>query len=125
MTISFTLNLRTESLLNLREHFRKTAQRKKVHRETAFYATREALGSMKALAGKRFHVVMTRIAPRAFDDDNLAGSFKHIRDGIAQALDVNDGDKSRVTWRPEQEKGGKGVYAVRVEIEISDAMATV
>ena len=65
-------------------------------------------------------VTMTRIAPRELDSDNLAISFKHVRDGIADWLGVNDNDK-RVTWKYAQERGAPKHYAARVEIK-ADAM---
>lgn len=61
-------------------------------------------------------VTLTRIAPRDFDSDNLAMSFKAARDGIADALGVDDGS-ARVTWRYAQRRGLKGQYAVVIEIE--------
>lgn len=62
-------------------------------------------------------VVVTRIGPRALDDDNLAGSIKHVRDGIADWLGRDDGDGS-VRWLCEQARPAKGAarYGVRVAI---------
>ena len=51
---------------------------------------------------------------RKFDDDNLGTGFKHIRDGIADALKIDDGDESMVTWEYAQEKGARN--EIRVEI---------
>ena len=62
-------------------------------------------------------ITLTRIAPRPLDSDNLARSFKAIRDGIADALKINDGSK-RLTWNYEQRKGSKPKqYAVQIEIQ--------
>lgn len=60
-------------------------------------------------------ITLTRIAPRAFDDDNLAASFKALRDGVADGLTVDDGDP-RVTWRYAQRRGKAREYAVIIEI---------
>jgi hypothetical protein len=60
-------------------------------------------------------IKITRIAPRALDDDNLAGSQKHVRDGIADWLGVNDRDP-RVKYEYAQRKGKKQEYAVQIEI---------
>ena len=65
---------------------------------------------------KRFHVTMTRIGPRALDDDNLAYACKAARDRVAKWLGVDDGDTKRVTWSYAQEKGKPREYAVRIEI---------
>lgn len=60
-------------------------------------------------------VVMTRLAPREFDDDNLVHAFKHIRDQIAVWLGVDDKRDPRVTYVCEQQKTGPGQYFVRIE----------
>lgn len=66
-------------------------------------------------------VTITRIAPRAFDDDNLVRSAKAVRDQIAAELGINDRDP-RVTWRVEQRKGGVRQYGCEVRIEWSVGM---
>ncbi len=53
-------------------------------------------------------VVITRIAPRRLDSDNAVGSAKAVRDAIAQAMKVSDGNDS-VDWRVDQAKGPVGV----------------
>lgn len=60
-------------------------------------------------------ITITRIAPVPLDDDNLAGSAKHVRDGIADWLGVDDGSRL-LTWRYEQRRDGRG-YAVGIRIE--------
>lgn len=49
------------------------------------------------------------------DDDNLAISAKALRDGIAEALGVDDGDKNLITWEYDQKLGK--AYGVEVEIK--------
>jgi len=63
-------------------------------------------------------ITLTRIAPRALDSDNLASGLKAVRDGVADALGVDDGT-SRIEWRYAQERGKPGEYAVRVAIQPS------
>lgn len=58
-------------------------------------------------------VTITRVAPRQLDSDNMSTAAKGLRDGIADALGVNDRDP-RVEWRYQQEQGRPA--AVRVEI---------
>ena len=60
-------------------------------------------------------VVLTRIAPRDLDTDNLASGLKAVRDGVADALGMDDGS-SRIEWRYAQERRKPGEYAVRVGI---------
>jgi len=101
------LPIRTESLANKREHWGAKAKRAKSQRGIAFL--------MMPKVQVPCVVTLTRIAPRKLDTDNLAISFKHVRDGIADRLGVDDGD-GRVTWQYAQENGGKMLYAVRVEV---------
>jgi hypothetical protein len=42
-------------------------------------------------------VLLTRVSPRAFDDDGLVAAFKSVRDGIAEAWGINDAS-DRITW---------------------------
>lgn len=60
-------------------------------------------------------VVMTRIAPRRLDGDNLQSGFKAVRDGVADWLGVDDGD-ARIDWQYGQRAGGPGVYKVEIEV---------
>jgi len=116
--LTVLLPIRTQSELNLREHWSKRAKRTKGQRDSAKYALMVALNG-KRLAGP-LTITITRIALRHLDDDNCAGAQKHIRDGIADALGIDDGDP-RLTWEYEQEKGAPGEYAVRVEIQRREA----
>ena len=61
-----------------------------------------------------WRVCITRVGPRAMDDDNRTASAKGCRDAVAAWLGVDDGAKS-VRWevRGEVARG----YAVRVQIE--------
>jgi hypothetical protein len=62
-------------------------------------------------------VKMVRIAPRKLDEgDNLSGGFKHVRDGIADWLGVDDGGKD-VTWVYEQRKGKPRQYAIEISLQ--------
>ena len=67
-------------------------------------------------------VTLTRIAPRALDEDNLIGGMKNIRDYIADWLIPGlqagraDSDK-RITWNYSQEKRKPKEYALKVRID--------
>lgn len=59
---------------------------------------------------------MTRVAPsKGLDFDNLVSSAKACRDGIADALGVDDAD-ARVTWHYAQRRGKPREYAVEVRV---------
>lgn len=49
----------------------------------------------------RVSVTITRHGARALDSDNLAGAGKHVRDGIADALGINDRDPACL-WSVEE-----------------------
>lgn len=44
---------------------------------------------------------LVRVGPRRADDDNIDAAFKSIRDGIAEALEVDDGSDA-ITWQTHQ-----------------------
>jgi hypothetical protein len=59
-------------------------------------------------------VVLTRRSPRHLDSDNLARSLKAVRDGVADWLEIDDGDEERVVFLTQQMKSP--AHGVRVEI---------
>ena len=63
-------------------------------------------------------ITITRIGPRRLDSDNLAASAKHVRDGIADWLEIDDGDE-RLTWNYAQASDGRGRYAVGIRLQSS------
>lgn len=112
--VPLTLLFRTVSTLNTREHWSKRAKRAKFQR---LVARSEVLSwfDVGMLAMGSVHVFLTRIAPRSLDGDNLQGALKNVRDGVADALGVNDNDP-RVSWIYGQRRGKPREYAVTVEI---------
>lgn len=101
--------LRLDLTPNARLHPQVVARRRR--REHQVVTT--ALAGIAPPAGP-WRVVITRVGPRAMDDDNRTSSAKGVRDAIAAWLGVDDGDDS-VRWevRGELARG----YAVRVQIE--------
>ncbi len=123
---TFTIPIRTISEANSHQHWRLRAKRAKAQRGVARLLTNHALVASGSYAyafslGRKtpfpLVVTLTRIGPRRLDSDNLAGSMKHVRDGIADALLVDDGDEARVTWRYEQTKGKAKTFGITVTIE--------
>lgn len=125
--ISMLLAIRIESEANLQGasygHRMGKARRTKTQRSIAKNMVGQALRDIGIRPG-RFDtgggdclVVLTRIAPRSLDDDNLPRSFKAIRDGIAEALGMDDNVKSKLKWKYAQEKGPPKQYAVRIQIQ--------
>jgi crossover junction endodeoxyribonuclease RusA len=112
LLLGFTAPIRVVSEANLREHWSKRARRAKAQRAAACLACRASGG--KSIAPP-CHIVLTRIAPRDLDTDNLARAFKAVRDGIADALGVDDGD-ARIEWSYRQERGAPKEYAVMMQV---------
>ncbi len=106
--------LRLVSVANKREHWSKRAKRTKEHRAIALAAVHGSVHD-PALLLQVTAVRITRIAPRQLDGDNLQSSAKALRDGIADALGINDNDP-RIEWQYAQEKGAPKQYGVRIEL---------
>ena len=99
-----SISLVTPSVANLREHFAQKAKRASAHRKAGYLLT----AKLGPLNGRRLLVVLTRSAPRAVDDDNLASLLKNLRDGVADRLGIDDRDEA-VVWHVQQEKGSPRV----------------
>lgn len=110
-TITVCLPLRLVSELNDRSHWSVKAKR----------AAEQRSVTRMRLAGERAWplslpvlVTITRIGPRALDGDNLQASAKHVRDGVADALGVNDANPW-VIWVYTQRASRKG-FGVEIEV---------
>lgn len=120
--IDVTFPMHTVSEANRRGHWSKHAGRIKGQREAAGLVVqaesqqrtgRHASWLLLPADDGPLLVTFSRLAPRELDDDNLRGALKAVRDGVADALGIDDRDP-RVTWLYAQEKA-KG-YAVRITI---------
>lgn len=108
--LTLRLPIKTESL-NTAQHWRTKARR--VQRE------RGATAAVVRVAPKPklpVSVTLTRISPRELDSDNAVGALKHVRDGVADAYDVDDRGP-HIRWVYEQRKGAAKEYAVEIRIE--------
>jgi len=118
IVIKFTVPVRTRNPLNGSQgRSRGAALGKAARRKKERTTTR--LAALAGMSGGAYWfpltVTLRRVAPRKLDGDGLQAALKSVRDGIADALGVNDGS-SAVTWRYEWRKGGVRVYEVEVEI---------
>jgi len=95
---------------NAREHWATRARRAKNHRSAAEMVLRAKFGRAPELP---LVVTITRVGRGRLDTDNLAGSAKHIRDGIADWVGVDDGNDG-YAWRYEQSRGDPAVV-IRIE----------
>ena len=106
--LDVTFPMIVPSAANLREGKRAKAKRVQGQRDGA-RAQMIACQSWKAAAWvaakSGVRILITRIAPRKLDDDNLAYACKAIRDGVALAIGIDDGDP-RLEWEYDQSRFG-------------------
>jgi hypothetical protein len=121
--LSVTLPIRAESVSNLREHWAVKARRVKSQRMVTALMCRtqgrdffREWAHMRANEALRLECTLTRVAARKLDDDNLSASFKAVRDQIAEAAGLDDGD-ARWTWRYAQAHGAPAVVARLVVVQ--------
>lgn len=136
-SVRVVLPIRTVSEANVHADWRIRLRRARDQRDTAALALRGPLAAFREALATSAHrlpesppqdivvaaigraelphyaVTMTRIAPKRLDSDNLASSQKHVRDGVADALGINDRD-SRVVWLYTQRRDAKWQYAVEI-----------
>jgi hypothetical protein len=103
-------NTRWSGIARAREH--------KAHHASGLIHARGALARYRVRAVDLIPaiVIFTRISAGRLDDDNLAAACKYVRDGVAEALGIDDGG-SAVQWRYAQRKGPAKHYALHVRIE--------
>jgi hypothetical protein len=119
LTIEFTAKVRLQSQINTAANWRARAAKVKAQRRLIgllWLANRPRGGQVNP----PFVVTLTRIGPRAVDDDNLRGAWKAGRDEISHQLGVDDGDSTNVSWVYAQERG---LFGIRVNIEARDSIA--
>lgn len=114
MQLKFTILAKTVSEANQREHWARRHKRLSGHKRLAMAMTLESLRGQR-ITSDSIVVTLTRRGARKLDTDNLAGSQKGIRDGIAKALRIDDGSDV-LTWVYKQEPKGSGDYRVDVDV---------
>lgn len=105
------LRSRANESIATRRGRRGQAARSKTQRKAA----RMVLAGMRLDLATRTVVRLVRVSPRELDGDNLEAALKAIRDGVADALKINDRDP-RVEWLPDWEPGKAHQHAVRIEV---------
>lgn len=107
---------------NKRLHWAKKAQFIKAYRQECFILAMAKMGGLKPNLGEgKIHLFIDFYPPdrRRRDDDNTGASFKGGRDGLAQAMGIDDSRFiSHPCLRDEVRKGGQVVVTVtRIEGE--------
>lgn len=112
--IQYTIAVKTVSEMNKREHWASRYRRSKKQRGLAKLATLVALNRRSLTTCS---VTIVRIGPKRLDSDNLASSLKGVRDGIADALNIEGHDNDmNINWTYTQSPIGKRQYGVHVVI---------
>lgn len=107
--------MRTGRGQNDREHWASKSRRVKKERGTVAWSVRAGFGPAKDIP-LPLTVTLVRVAPSTgLDDDNLQGSLKACRDGVADWLGLDDRDPA-VAWRYDQRRGKAGEWSVEVHI---------
>lgn len=112
--LEVTIGIRTVSETNQREFWAARHRRRASQRLTVKLVM---LGALRTEGIKApCHVTLTRVAPsKGLDFDNLVSSQKAIRDGVADALGLDDADP-RVTWEYAQRRGLRKEFAVVIHV---------
>jgi hypothetical protein len=104
--------LHTESESNMHEFWRERQERAKDQNGTLALVLPLKLGRP---VSRLAHVTVTRCAKMPLDQQNLDGACKHVVDGIARWLGVDDRDP-RVAWGPHRQQPAKQ-SSVRIRVE--------
>lgn len=117
--VEVTFEVFTVSEANEAEHWSARHRRTEIQKQ----ATLAALARLGGTAGPRLlaqHgrllVGLVRLGAQALDDDNLAGSMKHVRDATARWLGCNDNPGAPVRWHTAQEPHKR--YRLRPHVRI-------
>lgn len=105
-SIYFDVPILTVSEANMREHWAAKAKRAKSQRSDMYTFLMAFAKSVKDCARphhkSKWVVAIKRVGIRRLDDDNLAGSAKHVRDEIAAWMGCDDGPDGPITWSYDQ-----------------------
>ncbi len=122
-TILASLPLKTTNPLNgSHGHWSVASKARKLQRASVGAVTRARMAARgmrpwEPETRERAWVTLTRIAPSSgLDDDNLRAALKAVRDGVADAMGINDRDP-RVLWIYDQRREKPREYAVEILIQ--------
>ena len=121
MNITAKIPVRLVNGANAREHWAVRADRAKKQRAAAKLSLYKACKIIARDPDEPVTITLTRRGGRQMDDDGLTISAKHVRDGIADWLGIDDGDK-RLTWIVRQDKAPRGQHWVDVVVSTSEAI---
>lgn len=113
----FEVPTKTVSEMNRIEHWGAKRRRAKSQRELAKLCCDVALPSpvARSIRFSTHEIKLLRVGGKRMDDDNLASAMKHVRDGIADSVQVDDGS-NRIKWRYDQLPDGSHKSSVFVYV---------
>lgn len=119
VVLEYALHIRTVCEANARGHWRVKAARNKAIKNSAWIITQTTAGfrAIDWRAAKAISVTMSRHTSGKPDDDGAVSAVKYVRDGIAAAMGIDDGDP-RFTWIVKQEKAPPKKQFVWIRIEV-------
>lgn len=114
---SRTIPIKVESELNSREHWTAKSKRHSMQKLAVHSFLRVDKPDIKPPCT----IKLIRIAPRKYDDDNMVGACKYIKDAVAEYFHPllaygRADDDPNLHWQYAQEKGAPKEYAIRIEI---------
>ena len=113
--LSMELPARLVSESNAHEHWRHRSNRAKSQRQLVATCLNLSVGKPELLRCLGpLDVKITRLAPRLLDQNNYQTSVKHVQDGIAAWLQIDDRHIELVRYIVMQEKSK--YYGVRIDI---------
>lgn len=118
--MKYEIPIRPVNRNNRRMHWAALHRATKAERHAACLITRSVLDASATGKIERLGAIvrLTRIGKRKMDKgDNLNSCLKAIRDGVADAIGIDDGD-DRLQWEYDQRTEGR--YAVEVEVVINE-----
>lgn len=120
MTQRITIALKTVSESNKHEHWRVRHLRANGNKKKGILGQRETVKLVLSAKATKpalpCTIRLVRIAPRKLDQGNLAGSMKHVQDGCADWIGVDDRHDDVVKYEYTQERGKPNEYAIRIEV---------
>jgi glucose-6-phosphate-specific signal transduction histidine kinase len=114
-----SIPMKAASTANVREHWAARHRRTKPQRRAAALLTKSLVRDLRPA----LTITLTRVSPRALDDDNLRGALKSFRDGVASALRIDD-RSPLVRFEYAQRRGEPNEHAVDVTFTDNSAEPT-
>ena len=124
--VDITLPIRTKNPLNNQTGNSKLAaiirtRKRAEQRAVAYMALAGRTPKARDLPYPKYIVTLSRLSSSKMDDEGFAASAKGIRDAVADALGLDDGDMERIEFKYNPfVRSPKGSYGVRIQIDAVD-----